>query len=139
MALLRVAPAPEQEQGLLLPWGGWVGSRGHLRPPHLQTPHSREPLPPQRPRFWLWSRHRHSHRGRTCTVTVSVKPSARMTKDCSWMHSVAVTRTWKVICREEWQCSGGTVGDQGHSLPLSPHPASGDMGLVWMEGAGLSD
>lgn len=29
---------------------------------------------------------------------MSVKPSARMVKDCSWMHSVAVTFTWKVIC-----------------------------------------
>lgn len=66
--------------------------------PHLQTPHSIEPLPPQTLRSLLASRHWHSHWGRTRTVTVSVKPSARMVKDCSWMHSVAVTFTWKVIC-----------------------------------------
>lgn len=34
--------------------------------------------------------------GRTRTVTVSVKPRARMTNDFSWMHSEAVTFTWKV-------------------------------------------
>lgn len=57
------------------------------------------PLPPQRLWSRLWSRHWHSHRGRTFTVTASLKPSARMTKDCSWTHSEAVTFTWKVTCR----------------------------------------
>lgn len=129
VALLRVALAPEQEQGLRgdrcpAPTAapGWVEREPWSpAPAHLQTPHSREPLPPQMPRFCVWSRHRHSHWGRTRTVTVSVKPSARMTKDCSWTHSVAVTRTWKVICRAEWQGSGGAVGDLAHSPPLSPH------------------
>lgn len=64
----------------------------------MQMPHSTEPLPPQMLRSWFRSLHWHSHWGSMLTVTVSVKPSARMTKDCSWTHSVAVTFTWKVTC-----------------------------------------
>lgn len=80
---------------------------GHANPPHLQMPHSMTPLPPQTLWSRLWSRHWHSHRGRTFTVTVSVKPSARMTKDCSWTHSEAVTFTWKVTCRRMAAFSSG--------------------------------
>ena len=76
--------------------GGGAGRR-----PHLQTPHSIEPLPPQMLPSLLASRHWHSHWGRTRTVTVSVKPSARMVKDCCWMHSVAVTFTFQCSCLEK--------------------------------------
>lgn len=80
---------------------------GHVHASHLQMPHSMEPLPLQRPCSRLWSRHWHSHWGRTFTVTVSVKPSARMTKDCSWMHLEAVTFTWKVTYKRMVEfCSG---------------------------------
>lgn len=101
-----------------MPASGGVGAMA-VRAPHLQTPHSMEPLPPQRPLFCLWSRHRHSHWGRTCTVTVSVKPSARMSKDCGWMHSVAVTFTWKVTCEDSGRTQAGTMGDRVSALLLS--------------------
>lgn len=79
---------------------GPLSAEAGLTPPHLQTPHSRKPLPPQSRRSRLMSRQWHSHWGTTCTVTVSVKPRARMRKDCSGTHSEAVTFTWKVICAE---------------------------------------
>lgn len=79
---------------------GPLSAEAGLTPPHLQTPHSRKPLPPQSRGSRLMSRQWHSHWGTTCTVTVSVKPRARMRKDCSGTHSEAVTFTWKVICAE---------------------------------------
>lgn len=50
---------------------------------YLQMPHSTEPLLLQWLRSRFLSLHWHSHWGSSLTVTVSVKPSARMTNDCS--------------------------------------------------------
>lgn len=84
-----VAPAGTRGQRppgrTLLPRAG-AGAGGAR--PHRQTPHSIEPLPPQTLRSLLPGIGTRTGEG-TRTVTVSVKPSARMVKDCSWMHSVA--------------------------------------------------
>lgn len=107
-----------------LGWGGRV--LGGPCAPHLQTPHSMEPLPPHRPWSCCWSRQWHLHWGRTCTVTVSVKPSARMSKDCPRMHSVAVTFTWKVTCGSKGRAQVGALGDPvSFALMLSLHSHRG--------------
>lgn len=102
----------------IFPEDRWTTS--HVHTSHLQMPHSMEPLPLQRPCCRLWSRHWHSHWGRTFTVTVSVKPSARMIKDCSWMHSEAVTFTWKVTYKRMVEFSSGLRVTRVMALLLSP-------------------